>query len=123
MSNNNVKNFFVQVSSSGPIDDNILVIGGTQNVISGGELNVLVGATLNITGTQNITGMLNAAAASFVGDVVIDAAGSFRSRGDFTGDGGTVAAFVIDATDLAEALTLVNALKAIAIDIGAMDAA
>ena len=43
-----------------------------------------------------------------------------RLQGTVTGKNGTQAANVADATDLATAITLVNALKAIAIDTGTM---
>ncbi len=91
MSKNNVKNFFAQPINSS--NDNSLVIEGTMSV----------------SGTQSISGIAE-----------ITSSGELQSKGDLTGTNGTVADFVIDATDLAEALTLANALKAIAIDIGAM---
>jgi hypothetical protein len=56
------------------------------------------------------------------GDLVLKGGAGSVARGDVILDGGNRAAFVADATDLASSLTLVNALKQMAIDHGLMDA-
>lgn len=55
------------------------------------------------------------------GDMIIQGGAGSTSRGDVALHGGNRAAFVADATDLASALTLINAMKAAMISHGLMN--
>jgi hypothetical protein len=106
----NVKNYFSP--PSGGSKDNVLTIGGTENVSSGATLTIQSGGILAIAGTANVTGALNIT----TGVLTLTTAGVFNGGINFgstsrTIDDGTYSITISTDTNLLGDITLEGGLK------------
>jgi hypothetical protein len=97
----------------GAFDDVTITRAGAASIQLGG--NHATTATAQTLKAHNVTTGTGAS-------LTLKGGSGSVAKGDVILDGGNRAAFVADATDLASSLTLVNALKQMAIDHGLMDA-